>query len=496
MKTKFWMPAVLLAVTPLAARADVRPNALCTEGMVLQQKANVKIWGEADKGEKVTISFRGKTASAQAGDDGRWVATIPTGEAGGPFDLSIAGNNKIELKNVLVGEVWVCSGQSNMEWSINACNESDKQVAKGEPHNPMVRMFTVKKVTPTTPQNNASGSWVEASPDSVGKFSAVGYFFGRDLNKAQKVPVGLIHTSWGGTRAEAWTSKEYLDGHDWFKNEHVKFDTSKVNANSPSVLYNGMIHPIRNYGIKGAIWYQGESNAGQAYKYRALFPMMIQNWRKDFNQGDFPFYFVQLAPFNAIPKAPGDSNWAELREAQTMTLKLNHTGMAVITDVGNEYDIHPTPKQPVGERLSLCARALTYGEKVAYSGPMFKSVKFDGEKAILKFDHIGGGLVAKKLVPTQVRQTKAGDQAAWRVDPDAKDIELTGFTIAGKDQKFYSAKAIIQGDDVIVSSPDVTAAAAVRYGWANHPLCGLFNRDGLPASPFRTDDFPGITRPK
>jgi len=402
-----------------------------------------------------------------------------------------------------------------MEWSVNASNDADKKLAKGEPHNPMVRMFNVKHVTATSPQTNAPGSWAEAKPETVGSFSAVGYFFGRDLNKAQKVPVGLIHTSWGGTRAEAWTSKEYLDGHDWFKNEHPTFtkalesykqslkeapDQKKlknpVGPNSPSVLYNAMLAPLVPFAIRGAIWYQGESNAGQAYKYRALFPMMIQNWRNDFHQGDFPFYFVQLAPFNPIPKAPGDSNWAELREAQTMTLKLNHTGMAVITDVGNEYDIHPTPKQPVGERLSLCARALTYGEKIPYSGPMYKGVIFDGEKAIVHFDHVGGGLVAKKLVPTLVRQTKLGDQAAWRVDPEAKDVELTGFAIAGKDQKFFDAKAVIQGNDVILSSPDVPNPIAVRYGWANHPLCGLFNRDGLPASPFRTDDFAMITRPK
>lgn len=496
MKIRASLSTCVLALVPLVARADVRPNTLCTEGMVLQQKAIVKIWGDADKGEKVSVSFRGKSIATVAGDDGRWVAAIPSGEAGGPFDLTINGNNKIKLKNVLVGEVWVCSGQSNMEWSINASNEADKKLAKDEPHNPMLRMFTVKKAFPTTPQKDVSGSWIEAQPDTVGKFSAVGYFFGRDLNKALKVPVGLIHTSWGGTRAEAWTSKEFLDGHDWFMNEHAKFDTSKPNANSPSVLYNGMIHPILNYGIKGAIWYQGESNAGQAYKYRGLFPMMIQNWRKDFNQGDFPFYFVQLAPFNPIPKAPGESQWAELREAQTMTLKLHHTGMAVITDFGNEYDIHPTPKQPVGERLSLNARALTYGEKIPYSGPMYKSVKFDGEKAILTFDHVGGGLVAKKLVPTLVQEKKGGSQAAWRVDPEAKDVDLTGFTIAGKDRQFFNAKAVIQGNEVIVSSPDVTEAVAVRYGWANHPLCGLFNRDGLPASPFRTDDFAMITRPK
>jgi sialate O-acetylesterase len=527
MKYKLCLPALVLALTPCTARAEVRPNNICTDGMVLQQNSKAKIWGTAAKGEKVTVSFRGQTGYAEPDASGNWVATIATGEAGGPFEMQIVGSNKIAYSNVLVGEVWICSGQSNMEWSVNGSNAADKETAKGEPHNWNLRMFTVKHETPLEPVANVSGSWVEAKPETVGGFSAAGYFFGRDLQKALKVPVGLIHTSWGGTRAEAWTSKEYLDGHDWFKHEHPKFDTNirkfaydllkfnqsqgkskvdaakeggkkigmggpqnPINANSPSVLYNGMIAPLLNYSIKGAIWYQGESNAGQAYKYRALFPMMIQNWRKDFNQGDFPFYFVQLAPYTRVLLSPSDSDWAELREAQTMTLKLNHTGMAVITDLGNEFDIHPTPKQPVGERLSLCARALTYGEKIPYSGPMYKNAKFSGEKAILSFDHVGGGLVAKKLVAAN---TKGG---AWRVDPSAKDVELTGFTICGKDRKFVDAKALIQGNDVIVSSPDVADAVAVRYGWANHPICGLFNQDGLPASPFRTDDFPGVTRPK
>jgi sialate O-acetylesterase len=489
MKLSRWLPLLLIVATPFAARADVRPNALCTEGMVLQQKSKVKIWGDADKGEKVAVTFRGKTANAQADDDGRWVAVVETGDAGGPFEMKIAGNNTIDLKDVLVGEVWVCSGQSNMEWSVNACDASDKNTAKGEPANANLRMFTVKRTTPATPQKDTAGKWTNASPETVGNFSATGYFFGRDLNKNLKVPVGLIHTSWGGTRAEAWTRKEVLDKNPLFEHEHAK-PVKAGNANAPSVLYNGMIAPILNYGIKGAIWYQGESNTGNAYAYRTLFPLMIENWRKDFGQGDFPFYFVQLAPFTSVAKTPGEASWAELREAQNVALKMPNTGVAVITDFGNEYDIHPTPKRPVGERLALCARALTYGEKVPYSGPMYKTAKFGDGKAVVSFDHVGGGLVAKKLVATQVRTNKNGaESAAWRVDPDAKDVELTGFAICGKDQKWVNAKAVIQGDTVVVSSPDVAEPVAVRYGWANHPICGLFNRDGLPASPFRTDDF-------
>ena len=518
---------VVLLGLPAAARADVHPNTLCTEGMVLQQKAKTHVWGTADKGEKVTVTFRDKSESAVADDKGHWSVTIVTGAAGGPFAMTIAGNNTIEYKDVLVGEVWVCSGQSNMEATVSG---PDLEVAQKMPHNANLRTFNVGRSTPTSPIAEVKGQWVEADPKTVGGFTAVGYFFGRDLQKDLGVPVGLIHTSWGGTRAEAWTRKEILDESPRYKNEHPNLRkaiekygkdlaaakekeaadpkakpakiANPVNANSPSVLYNGMIAPLLPYTIKGAIWYQGESNAGSAYAYRTLFPMMIENWRADWKIGDFPFYFVQLAPHHAVAKTPGESSWAELREAQSWALKLKNTGVAVITDFGNEYDIHPLPKQQVGERLALDARALTYGEKIEYSGPEFKSAKFDGDKAIVTFDHVAGGLVAKKLAPTLVRESKSKDgktlvsQAAWRVDPEAKDIDLTGFTVAGKDHVFHAAKAVIQGDAVIVSSKDVPEPIAVRYGWADHPLCGLYNHVGLPASPFRTDDFRGKTQPK
>jgi sialate O-acetylesterase len=262
-----------------------------------------------------------------------------------------------------------------------------------------------------------------------------------------------------------------------------------LHANSPAALYNGMIHPLLNYTVKGAIWYQGESNAGQAYRYRALFPMMIKNWRDDFKNPDLTFLFVQLAPFTAVNKDPGESNWAELREAQTMTLKLPHTGQAVITDLGDEVDIHPTPKLPVGERLALIARAKDYGEKIEYSGPMYKEMKIEGNKAVLSFDH-GDGLTMKNVVLVPRDRHKE-----WRVQ-DGSAKELMGFTMCGEDKKFYPAKAEIVGDKVVVTCDAVTKPVAVRYGWAQHPVCNLYNKAGLPASPFRTDDFPGITVPK
>jgi len=503
MRVRTLLTAALLALVPAAARADVKPHALCTEGMVLQQKAKVHIWGTADKGEKVTVSFRGKEASATADDNGKWLVSLESGEAGGPLPMTIAGKNKLDYKDVYVGEVWVCSGQSNMQWSVNQGSQSDKESATSAPANPMLRMFTVPRVPQAKPVDNIGGTWVAAKPDTVGNFSAVAYFFGRDLQKTLKVPVGLISTNVGGTRAEAWTSQAALDAHPEFKFEHENFakaleahkkDPDKVKnplgPNSPSALYNGMIYPILNYTIKGAIWYQGESNAGKAYQYRTLFPLMIKNWREDWKQGEFPFYWVQLAPFQAVAKEPGESNWAELREAQTMTLKLPYTGQAVITDLGDETDIHPTPKQPVGERLALIARAKDYGEKIEYSGPVYKDLKVEGNKAVLSFDHVSGGLEAKNIVLVPRDKHKE-----WRVQPGSAK-ELLGFTICGEDKKFHPARAEIVGDKVVVTCDAVAKPVAVRYGWAQHPVVNLYNKAGLPASPFRTDDFPGVTAPK
>jgi sialate O-acetylesterase len=486
--------AALLVQT--AARADVKPHALCTDGMVLQQKSKVKLWGTADKGEKVSVSFRDHTASAVADGHGKWIVTLDSGAAGGPFPMRIKGNNTLDYDDVYVGEVWVCSGQSNMQWAVSQCSKAEIEDVNKTPPNQQLRLFYVPRVAQPKPVDDVKAQWTTAQPETIIPFSATAYFFGRDLQKALNVPVGLIHTSWGGTRAEAWTSRAMLDHHPVYKGEDRP---AKPHQNTASALYNGMIHPLLNYRIKGAIWYQGESNAGKAYAYRELFPMMIQNWRKDWGQGDFPFYFVQLAPWLQAAKEPGESTWAELREAQTMTLKLPHTGMAVITDLGHEFDIHPTPKQPVGERLSLIARAKTYGEKVVYSGPMFKGAKFDGNRAVISFDHVGHGLVAREMEATDIRTNQKTGQsgAAWRVKEGSKEgAELMGFTVCGSDTKFHNAKAEIVKDQVVVTCEAVPQPVAVRYGWADHPIVNLFNREGLPASPFRTDDFPGVTMGK
>ncbi len=487
MKIRGLLVVLTLAFSLQSARAEVKPHALCSEGMILQQKAPATIWGTADKGETVTVSFRGQLVIDEADEKGNWSVSFPAGKAGGPFELTIKGKNTIVYKNVLVGEVWICSGQSNMEAKVGNNSKSDKDYATSAPHNPMLRHYTVKRTPQATPQTETGGAWVDADPKTVGSFTAVGYFFGRSLQEKLKVPVGLIHTSWGGTPIEAWMSSDALTA------AGVKGGAGKgkIGPNTPSSLYNGMIAPLLNYRVQGAIWYQGESNAGNAYAYRKLHPGMIESWRKEWSNPNLAFYFVQLAPYTKIATVPGNSDWAELREAQTMTLKLKNTGMAVITDFGNENDIHPTPKRPVGERLALAALAKTYGQKIVYSGPMYKAVKFDGDKAILSFDHLGGGLISQELA---LDKNSKGN--AWRVKEGSNGAPLTGFTLCGKDQKFQPAKAEIVGDTVVVTSELVPEPVAVRYGWANHPLCNLFNREGLPASPFRTDDFPGITQPK
>jgi sialate O-acetylesterase len=496
------------------SRADVKPHALFSEGMVLQQGSKVPVWGTADDGEQVTVRCEGQEASATA-KDGRWQVRLDNLKAGGPYELTIAGKNTVTIKNVLVGEVWVCSGQSNMEWPVRASADAERHIANSA--NPKIRLFTVPKVGAEKPLDSVKGQWKECGPDTVGSFSAVAYFFGRDVQKALDVPVGLIHTSWGGTPAEAWTRlgaleaspelKHYVEGQARAREnfpkamEKYKADLAKheeavkkakdegqqppkapaapqnplTGSHSPAALYNGMIAPLIPYALRGAIWYQGESNAGRAYEYRTLFPAMIQNWRADWKQGDFPFLFVQLAPFDprrgSKPEV-GESAWAELREAQLLTTrKLPNTAMAVITDVGDEKDIHPKQKEPVGARLALAAQALAFGRKLVYSGPEYDKMTVEGNKAVLSFRHAGGGL-------------------------EAKGGPLVGFTVCGADHKFVKAEAEIRDDKVVVWSDQVAKPEAVRFGWADFPVVNLWNKDGLPASPFRTDDYAMITAPK
>ena len=599
---------------------------------------------------KVTTSWDGKTYETQADKEGKWKLSVRTPEAGGPYELTLTDGQKLVLKNVMIGEVWICSGQSNMEMPLEGWGKImnyKKEVSAAD--HPNIRLLHVEHVTSTQPESDIKvrdNGWQVCSPQTIPNFSATAYFFGREISEKQNVPVGLIHTSWGGTNVESWISgkvlqempdfsnvveevrampdktamkAEYLktleawnnrvdegfaagkpvraevslddsnwakmkfpgmveeqglngfDGLIWLRRTvdipaswagkkvqlilgtiddnditywngqevgrttgytiqrnytvpgklvkagqlslairivdtgggcgmpndlylrsangeqislagewkyQVAADARKEgmppkdmseNPNLPTSLYNAMIHPLVPYGIRGAIWYQGENNASRAYQYRELFPLVIENWRKNWGK-DFPFYFVQLANFKPVSPEPVDSDWAELREAQTRTLSVANTGMAVIIDKGEANDIHPKDKQAVGHRLALIARAKTYGEQIPYSGPMYHSYEVDGDKIILSFDHTEGGL-------------KSGDGKA-----------LQGFSIAGRDHKFHWAKAEIQGDKIVVSSPEVLYPVAVRYGWADNPVCNLYNGAGLPASPFRTDDWKGVTQ--
>jgi sialate O-acetylesterase len=497
------LSAALLAVGSL--NAEVRMPSIFSHNMVLQQGTDVPVWGWASEGEPVTVICQGKSAQTIA-KGGKWMVKLKKldlATAERPEKLVILGKNTIEYTNVLVGEVWLASGQSNMEWPLSKAYEPQADIDSSA--NPNFRLFTVDKCKSDKPLDDLKTpkEWAVCGPTNSPSFSAVGFYFGRALQKAKQVPVGVIHTSWGGSPAEVWMDQETLSANPSYKRdildkspaalesynkalEAYKQKAADAKAKGqkytnavpripwvPCELYNGMIHPLAPFAVKGSIWYQGESNAGRAYQYRTLFADMIKNWRKVWKQSEFDFMLVQLAPFRSKADQLVESEWAELREAQLLSTKvLSHVGMAVITDVGEENDIHPRKKAPVGERLALAARGIAYKEKgLVYSGPLYKSKVIKGDKIVLSFDHVGNGLVAR-------------------------DGDLTGFAICGADKKWVAANAKIEGKNVVVCSPQVKAPVAVRFGWANFPIVNLWNKNGLPATPFRTDDFPMITKPK
>ena len=424
--------------------------------MVLQRNKPIAIWGWADPGEKITVQFNKQLKKTKAAKDGSWKLELGQESAGGPFQLTVTGKNTITLDNVLVGEVWICSGQSNMEWSVKNSDSAQREIS--ESSYPMIRHIKIPRTISATPAKDITGGeWQEAGPSTTAEFTAVGYFFARKLFNELHVPIGLINTSWGGTMVETWTSREAFEKTEEFKNlfSTVPFTDIQAAADKagkpvspnayPTLLFNGMINPIIPFSIKGAIWYQGETNAGRAFQYRKAFPLMIQDWRSRFGQGDFPFYFVQLASFNAANgNSAKGSAWAELREAQTATLSLPNTGMAVSMDIGNSKDIHPRNKQDVGARLASIALTNLYDIKAEYSGPVYQSFQTNGNKIIVSFTHIGNGLVIR-------------DKYGY----------LKGFEIAGADKKFYYAKAEVKNNQVIVYSDSVANPAAVRYGWAD-----------------------------
>jgi len=630
---------------------NIELNPLFTDNMVLQQKQDIPIWGKANPGGEVVVTLDNQQKNAIVAEDGKWEVSLSPVPAGGPYELTISGAETRTIKNVMVGEVWICSGQSNMEMAVDVVgskiDNSKEEVANA--NYPNIRLLMVDKVMADKPKDNFdSEGWKECSPETVPGFSAVAYLFGRRLHKELDVPIGLIETAWGGTVVETWASakslkniNEYVEaihgltirsdeqkdisksydkvqrawiddvnkklsdagvmgreyktyGYDakkwktlevpklwekqniifdgviwvkrsiiipkewegedltlnlgmindyditWFNGELVgsrpsvgmfrnytipkelvkvgkneitvlildignnggiygdpenisigysesekislvgkwkfkkdNFDQKTIThppgwpvaQNRPTVLYNGMISPLLPYGIRGAIWYQGEGNGDRGIQYRKLFKALINGWREVWGEGDFPFYFVQLANFMPVVSKPTEEPWAYLREAQTMALELPNTGMAVAIDIGDAEDIHPTNKQDVGKRLALNALAQVYGKNIPYSGPMYKSMKTDGNKLRIQFAHTNGGL--------KIKGSK----------------QLKGFAIAGTDKKFVWAKAKIEGNEIVVWNSKVQNPVAVRYAWANNPVCNLYNGADLPASPFRTDDW-------
>lgn len=453
------------------AYAQIELPSVISDNMVLQQQFEAPIWGWANPGEEisVTASWDQKEVKATADAYGKWMVTLKTPQSGGVYTITI---NEIVLKNILIGEVWICSGQSNMWWPLSQTMNAETEIAAA--NYPEIRLYYAAREFADEPKKNCYGKWTECDPQTAAAFSAVAYFFGRELYQELGVPIGLIHTSWGGTPAEAWTRKEVLQSDselaiylERFKQKIAATEPGIVprDQRSPSSLYNAMIAPLIPFGIRGAIWYQGESNTREAKLYEKLFPAMIENWRQDWRQGDFPFYFVQIAPYNYdIPVI-----CALLRDAQRKNLSVPNTGMAVIMDIGDPNDIHPRNKQDVGKRLALWALAKDYGKQtIVYSGPLYKAMKIEKNKIRLMFDYVGKGLMAK-------------------------GGELTHFEIAGEDRKFFHAKAKIDGKTVVVSSDKVKKPVAVRFSFSNIDEPNFFNKEGLPASSFRTDDWEIVT---
>lgn len=443
MKMRLLVPFAALLVFASLGHADVKLPTVFGNHMVVQRDRPLPVWGKADPGEEVKVQFAGGSAEGKADDHGRWKVILPAVKADGKaHKLTVSGKNTVELTDVLIGEVWVGSGQSNMEWPLAATEKAKEAIAAAD--HPTIRLYHVPKLQTKTPAEDIKASWQVCTPKTIPGFSAVLYYFGLRIQKELGVPVGLINTSWGGSPIEPWTVGDKQSGG----------------------MYNAMIAPLQPFAIRGALWYQGESNVGNGMKYRDKMEALIIGWRKSWGQ-DIPFYFVQIAPFAGY----GENHLPALWEAQVASLKIPHTGMAVTTDiVHNIKDIHPTNKLDVGNRLALWALVKDYGKKgIVYSGPLYKGMKVDGGKVRLSFAHVGGGLVARDGKP------------------------LTEFQIAGEDGKFVAAEATIDGDSVVVHASGVEHPTQVRFGWSKLANPNLMNKEGLPASPFQTKGWHGGT---
>jgi sialate O-acetylesterase len=501
-----FLPLILLFLIPEFSSAQVKLPALFADHMVLQCNMMVPVWGWAHPGEKVAVTLGEHMAGTIADSEGKWKVRIGPLPAGGTYEMIVSGKNTIRIRDVLVGEVWISSGQSNMAMEVRSCKNAEEEISSA--NYPGIRHFQVRRAKAAAPledvfpadtgKNAWLNTWEVCDPSTVGHFSGSAYFFAKDLHIKREIPVGIIHASWGGTTAEAWIPMDtiendprlreiltdwpaYNDDEEWLAREYEEFVQEVESArlggreeplyfNQPSVLYNGIIAPVIPFGIRGVLWYQGESNAYRAFQYRDLFPAMITQWRKRWEQGSFPFLFVQLANYHFEPQV-----FPELREAQAMALSLPATAMAVAIDIGDSADIHPKNKQDVGRRLSIAAQATAYGETVEFSGPVYKKMFIDGDRCWILFDHVGDGLLSKE------------------------GGALKGFSISGIDKVFVEAEASIDGNQIIVWNEQIAQPVAVRYAWANHPGgANLYNQSGdtlnLPAPPFRTDTWPGITK--
>lgn len=512
MKVLIVVISSMFLLSHLYAVAEVRLPRVFGSNMVLQRDISVPIWGWANANETVSITLirdsDGETVSSEevvADEKGNWKSTLPATGAGGPYSLTVEGGNTIELSNILFGEVWVCSGQSNMEWPVNASNNSQEEIAAAD--YPNIRLFHIPRVASGLPMLDVDAQWRATTPDNIRHFSAVAYYFGRHIYNELDIPIGLINTSWGGTRIEPWTPTVGFDSvpalssisdeikdidtnyraqlpakiieiEEWITETKEAVENNSTilqmpenvhpltNSGRPTSLYNAMIYPIVPYAIRGALWYQGESNMPEGMMYHEKMKALISGWRDVWGQGEFPFYFVQLAPFNYGGQGDETARLARLWEAQTATLSVPNTGMVVTTDVGNIRDIHPRNKQAVGLRLALWALGKTYGkDDLVCSGPLYKGMEIEDNSIRLSFDHVGSGLMSRD------------------------GLALTWFEIAGEDKQFYKANAIVDGNTVVVSSETVTSPVAVRFGWDQIAEPNFINEEGLPASPFRTDSW-------
>ncbi len=496
---RFPLSCLVAACFASIVHADVSLAGLFQDNLVFQRDRPVPIWGRADPDEKVTVTFAGQEVTTLTPGDGRWIVYLePLLTQREPGEMVVSGNNRLTVRNILVGEVWLCSGQSNMAWSVKKSDRAQEEIAGA--NFPQIRVFTTARVVSEAPTDVLNGAWEPASPSTVGDFTAVGYFFARDLHRKLGVPIGIVNSSWGGSPVEAWMSPAALASNPAFavvsdrwrktleeypekKAAHekaVEAWTAEAAAaqaagqpftrrkpfpppgpghhHTPAGLFNAMINPVLPFGIRGVLWYQGEGNAVRPAEYHKLFAAMITYWRAHFGQGDFPFYWVQLANFKT------DGDWAGLREAQTETLSLPETGQALAIDIGNPDDIHPLNKQEVARRLALIAKAKVYGIPGDYSGPMFESAEREKNGIRVRFTHAVTGLIAR-------------------------DRPLQSFELAGRDRVFRPARAVIEGDTVFVTSPEVKEPIEVRYAWSSSPVANLYNGAGLPATPFRSDDW-------